>query len=166
MTSAGKLIRSVIPLILCFNISSAFANASLNPSFTSTIFNNLSLAILISVSTFGYNLLIPFIALCILTLPSNLKGLVTTATVSMPSSLAILATIGAAPVPVPPPIPQVINTISAFFCVSVSRKRARIASFDSFAALSPISGIAPHPLPPVIFSPIVTLFDALQCLKS
>ena len=166
LTSAGKFIRSVIPLILCFNISSAFANASLKPSFTSTIFNNLSFEMLIKVSTFGNNLFIPLIALCILTFPSNLKGFVTTATVSIPSSFAILATIGAAPVPVPPPIPQVMKTISAFFWVSVSRSNARIASFDSFAALSPISGRAPQPLPPVIFSPIVTLFAARQCLKS
>ena len=39
--------------------------------------------------------------------PSNLNGLVTTATVSAPSSLARLAMTGAAPVPVPPPSPVV-----------------------------------------------------------
>ena len=45
--------------------------------------------------------------------PSNLKGLVTTAIVSAPSSLARLAITGAAPVPVPPPSPVVTNTMSA-----------------------------------------------------
>ena len=38
-------------------------------------------------------------------LPSKAKGLVTTATVSAPSSLARFATTGAAPLPVPPPRP-------------------------------------------------------------
>ena len=46
-------------------------------------------------------------------LPSIAKGLVTTATVRMPSSLATCATTGAAPVPVPPPMPAVMNTMSA-----------------------------------------------------
>ena len=43
----------------------------------------------------------------------GLKGFVTTATVSMPSSRAICATTGAAPVPVPPPMPAAMNTRSA-----------------------------------------------------
>ncbi len=46
-------------------------------------------------------------------LPSKAKGLVTTATVRMPSSRAISATTGAAPVPVPPPMPAVMNSMSA-----------------------------------------------------
>ena len=45
--------------------------------------------------------------------PSNLNGLVTTAMVSAPSSLARLAMTGAAPVPVPPPRPVVTKTMSA-----------------------------------------------------
>jgi hypothetical protein len=44
--------------------------------------------------------------------PSKPKGLVTTATVRIFSSLAISATMGAPPVPVPPPIPAVMNTMS------------------------------------------------------
>ena len=43
-------------------------------------------------------------------LPSKLKGYVTTPTVRMPLSLESCATTGAAPVPVPPPIPAVMNT--------------------------------------------------------
>ena len=45
--------------------------------------------------------------------PSNWKGLVTTPTVRMPRSRAALAMIGAAPVPVPPPMPAVMNTMCA-----------------------------------------------------
>ena len=44
--------------------------------------------------------------------PSKPKGLVTTPTVRMPASRAISATTGAAPVPVPPPMPAVMNTMS------------------------------------------------------
>ena len=53
-------------------------------------------------------------------LPSNLNGLVTTAIVSAPSSLAKLAMTGAAPVPVPPPRPVVTNTMSAPSSASIS----------------------------------------------
>ena len=53
--------------------------------------------------------------------PSNWNGLVTQATVSAPSSLAIAATTGAAPVPVPPPIPAVMKTMSAPVRVSLEK---------------------------------------------
>ena len=56
---------------------------------------------------------IPSSALLYLFGPSNLKGRVTIPTVSIPSSLDICAIIGAAPVPVPPPIPLVMKAISA-----------------------------------------------------
>ena len=46
-------------------------------------------------------------------LPSNRNGRVTMPTVSAPASRASSAMIGAAPVPVPPPMPQVTNTMSA-----------------------------------------------------
>ena len=45
--------------------------------------------------------------------PSKWNGLVTTPTVRMPISLAQRATTGAAPVPVPPPMPAVTNTMCA-----------------------------------------------------
>src|SRR5437867_12154740 len=48
-------------------------------------------------------------------LPSISKGLVTTATVRMPSSCATCATTGAAPVPVPPPPPTPITLITALW---------------------------------------------------
>ena len=45
--------------------------------------------------------------------PSNMKGLVTTATVKIFKSFAAFAITGAAPVPVPPPMPAVTKTILA-----------------------------------------------------
>ena len=61
---------------------------------------------------FSFKSFIPSSAFFILILPSNPKGLVTTPTVSIPISFAKLSYNGAAPVPVPPPIPAVTNTIS------------------------------------------------------
>ena len=60
-------------------------------------------------ASFNYNGL--YCAVDILRLPSNANGFVTIPTVRMPCSFAISAMIGAEPVPVPPPIPAVINTI-------------------------------------------------------
>ena len=76
-----------------------------------------------------------------------MKGFVTTAIVKIPNSLAILATTGAAPVPVPPPIPAVINTISAPSNASV------ISCWASSAAFSPTEGSPPAPRPAVDFAP-------------
>ncbi|CAB4632263.1 unannotated protein [freshwater metagenome] len=56
---------------------------------------------------------IPSSACAVLLLPSKVKGLVTTPTVNAPKSFATFATIGAPPVPVPPPSPAVTKTISA-----------------------------------------------------
>ena len=81
----------------------------------------------------------------------------------MSISFATPATTGAAPVPVPPPIPAVINTISAPFRDSV------ISFFDSSAAFSPTVGFAPAPRPLVSFSPICSLksaFDSCRVCKS
>ena len=58
--------------------------------------------------------------------------------------------IGAAPVPVPPPIPAVMKTI----CVSAP-KIFLISSMFSMAALRPTSGKAPAPLPLVRLAPKV-----------
>ena len=62
-------------------------------------------------STSDLNSLIPASAKS--SLNSKDIGLVTMATANAPTSLAALATIGAAPVPVPPPMPAAIKTISA-----------------------------------------------------
>ncbi len=67
----------------------------------------------ISVSTEDLSSISPASACFRRLLPSKWKGLVTTATVSAPSDRAMSAMTGAAPVPVPPPIPAVTNTMSA-----------------------------------------------------
>ena len=66
-------------------------------------------------STFSLSLFTPSKELIFLVLPSKLKGRVTMARTKAPFSLAHFATIGAAPVPVPPPSPQAIKTISEPF---------------------------------------------------
>ena len=58
--------------------------------------------------------------------PLTFKGVVTSAIVKMSNSFAILAITGVAPVPVPPPIPAVINNTSGF-----SSKIFVIISFES-----------------------------------
>src|SRR6059036_3816905 len=87
--------------------------------------------------------------------PSNRNGLVQIPMVSAPRSRATCEMIGAAPVPVPPPMPQVTNTRSApcSACSTSSR-------FSSIA-WRPISGLAPAPSPRVSFLPIWTLTSAL-----
>ena len=89
-------------------------------------------------------------------LPSKVKGLVTTATVRAPQSIDAFAMIGAAPVPVPPPMPAVMNTMSASWMLAIT------SSMLSSAAFWPISGFAPAPRPPVIFSPSWILISALH----
>ncbi len=110
--------------------------------------NNLSFGITTKVSTFPFKAATPRSACANRFFPSNVKGLVTTPMVKIPNSLAVAATIGAAPVPVPPPIPAVTNTISAPF------KTSAISARLSSAACVPISGLAPAPKPLVNFSPI------------
>ena len=67
---------------------------------------------------------------------------------------------GAPPVPVPPPIPAVINTIS-----DPSMDLA-ISSYDSIAALWPISGLAPAPKPRVNSTPNWIFFSAEWALRA
>ncbi len=64
-----------------------------------------------SVSTWRCSSSMPSSASRMRRLPSNVKGLVTTPTVRMPCSRAARAITGAAPVPVPPPMPAVMNTM-------------------------------------------------------
>ena len=68
--------------------------------------------------------------------------MVTTPTVSSPIFFAIPATTGAAPVPVPPPIPAVTNTI----LVPSLSSRSSSSMFDS-ASERPTSGLLPAPRP-------------------
>src|SRR5215470_9239931 len=86
--------------------------------------------------------------------PSKWNGLVTTATVRIPRSFANEAMTGAAPVPVPPPRPAVMKTMSA----PVSRRV--ICSGSSSAASRPTSGFEPAPSPCVSFTPSCTFTGA------
>ena len=68
--------------------------------------------------------------------------------------------IGAAPVPVPPPIPAVIKTISD------PSNKSVISSRVSSADLCPTSGLPPAPSPLVSFSPIWTFVSALHLFRA
>ena len=110
---------------------------------------SLSLFITRRVSTFCLKSSKPFSAYSFLNPPSVQKGTVTTPTVNISFSLAIRAITGAAPVPVPPPIPAVINSI-----LVLDSNNSVIRSMLSSAALRPTSGLAPAPNPSVKSSPI------------
>ena len=134
-------------------------SASLNDCFKGKLPINckiLSFDITIVVSAYFFKFSKPFIAFCIRVLPSKVKGLVTMPTTKAFSSLAIFATIGAAPVPVPPPIPAAMKTMSAPLIISL------ISFSDAIAAASPISGLAPAPSPLVKPFPKTSLFSTFE----
>ena len=93
----------------------------------------------------------PFWAWATRFFPSKEKGRVTMPTVSTPMSRAMRATTGAPPVPVPPPMPAVMKTISV-----LASSRSRISSMDSSVAACPISGWLPAPRPLVSSGPSCT----------
>ena len=148
LMSPGIATRSEMPATPNFRTWSAILNASSIDVSSSVISRSLSFATTMRESTYFSISRMPRSAFCRRRGPSNRKGFVTTATVRIPSSRAICATTGAAPVPVPQPIPAVIKSIS------VPRIACAISSLDSSAAFSPILGSAPQPNPLVIFSPI------------
>ena len=88
--------------------------------------------------------------------PSSLNGRVTTATVRMLMLFAMSAITGAAPVPVPPPMPAVMNSMSAPSIISAMRSRS------SIAASRPISGLAPAPRPRVSAVPSCSCSGAVE----
>src|SRR5436853_325719 len=73
--------------------------------------------------------------------PSKVNGRVTIPMVRAPNFLAMEAITGAAPVPVPPPIPAAMNTRSA------SPRAARISAALSVAARIPVAALPPAPRP-------------------
>ncbi len=133
-----------------FSTSSAFWKASANVVFSLAMRNRFWLGMTISVSTCSARLTMPSLAMRIRRWPSNSNGLVTTPTVRMPISLAARAITGAAPVPVPPPMPAVMNSM---WLPSTSERSSSIASS---AAAAPISGREPAPRPSVMVTPICT----------
>ena len=102
LMSPGTVIRSEMPWTACRRTSSAVAKASDSDVVRSTVWRSRSFGIEMSVSTCSRSSLAPSWACICRRRPSKVKGFVTTATVSAPSSLARDARIGAPPVPVPP----------------------------------------------------------------
>ena len=109
---------------------------------------------MIRLSRFSLRCRIPCSAWLLRRRPSNENGRVTMPIVRAPRYFAISATIGAPPVPVPPPFPAVMNTMSAPFSTS------SISSLCASAARRPISGSAPAPSPRVSSRPISSFTSA------
>ncbi len=107
------VIRSEIPCTAWRSTSSAGLKASRMLMFLPARPSRRSFGTTISESTTSLSSSTPVSACSERLLPSRLNGLVTTPTVSAPVSLATSAITGAAPVPVPPPSPAAIKTISA-----------------------------------------------------
>ncbi len=144
----GQVISSAIPCTAPRNTSFAFSNTSSNEVSLPSTGINLSFGMVINESTTPDISLIPISACDIRLVRSKANGLVTTATVRMPISLAIWAITGAAPVPVPPPMPAVTKSMLEPSIASWMRSRS------SRAACLPIPGSAPAPSPLVILEPI------------
>ncbi len=134
---------SAIPFAALLKISFALLKASIAVGSSRYRFWIFSLLMISSESTLSFNSLIPFIACSKRVLPSTKRGEVTIATVNIPISLASVAITGAAPVPVPPPIPAVMNSILVFIASNLSRMRSML----SIAARRPSSGSLPAPRP-------------------
>ena len=139
LISPVKVMTSAMPLAAVQSTSSALAKAfRIVRSLYSS--RSLSLRMMSKVSTASRIASKPSSACCCRRRPSKAKGTVTMPTVRMSRSLAAFAITGAAPVPVPPPIPAVMKTI--FVC---SPSSSTTSSSDSMAALRPTSGREPAP---------------------
>ena len=141
LTKASTLMISAMPPTEFFNTSLANANASSWLASSPNTSNSFSFNTTINESTLASSSARPASALFMRRVPSNSNGLVTTPTVRMPISRATRATTGAAPVPVPPPMPAVTNSIL------VPSKASRIWSSAASAASRPLSGMLPAPKP-------------------
>ena len=108
----------------------------------------------IKVSTAFLSSVIPTSACVARRRPSKPNGRVTTPIVRAPRLRAISATTGEPPVPVPPPSPAVMNTMSAPLRIS------SISSACSRAAFSPTSASDPAPRPRVVSRPMSSLTSA------
>ena len=153
----GTVMMSLMPATPWRRTSSTTRNASTIEVFFWTTSRRRSLGIVISVSTLALSSSEAFSATSLRRLPSKLNGLVTTPIVRAPCSLASSATTGAAPEPVPPPSPAVMNTMSE------STMASAILSRSSSAARWPIDASPPAPRPRVILSPMRILCGASDC---
>ena len=102
-----------MPCTPCSRTSSAILNALSTDVFSFDTVSNRSFGMTMRVSTFSFRRWMPCSACTERRRPSNENGRVTTPMVSAPSAFATSAMTGAAPVPVPPPLPAVMNTMSA-----------------------------------------------------
>ena len=139
----GTVMRSVMPRTPWSRTSSTVLNALTMLVLSFDTVSSRSLGMTMRVSTFSLTIWIPFSACMARRRPSKVNGRVTTPIVSAPSPLAISATTGAPPVPVPPPIPAVMKTMSAPCSAS------SISGRCSSAASRPTSGSLPAPSPRV-----------------
>src|SRR3989454_11877390 len=159
-TMPVTVMREEIPCVAWSSTSSAFLSASWNGIPLPTTASSRSFGTTTMVSTCLRIPAMPMSAWRIRLRPSNRNGLVTMPIVRAPKSRAICAMIGDAPVPVPPPMPQVTKTMSA------PCSECRTSSRFSSMAWRPISGRAPAPRPRVSFFPICTFTSALLLSKA
>jgi len=152
-TRPEDVTSSVIPLTAFVRISSATLNA-VGKGKSGARSRSLSFGITISVSTIPSILSRPSIAFSIRFAPSTVNGNVTTPITRAPCFFAISAMTGAAPVPVPPPSPQVMKTRSEFWSLFL------MSCCCSFAASAPILGFEPAPRPFEISRPIRIFWSA------
>ena len=146
--SPGIVMTSEMAWIPWRSTSSAILKASFTEICWSQRSRRRSLGMTSRVSTLSFSHCKPCLATADRLVPSKAKGLVTTATVRAPVSLISSAMTGAAPVPVPPPMPAAMNTISEpLIC---SRSSSRLSSAEAL----PSSGLPPTPSPLVRLSPM------------
>src|SRR3989441_1216813 len=112
-TMPVTVMREEMPCVACSSTSSARLRASWNGMPFPTTASSRSFGTTTIVSTCLRISAMPMSAWRIRLRPSNRNGLVTIPIVRAPRSRAICAMMGDAPVPVPPPMPQVTNTMSA-----------------------------------------------------
>ena len=122
--------------------------------------NRFWFGMIISVSTSLASSSMPALAERMRRPPSKSNGVVTTPTVKMPCSRAARAITGAAPVPVPPPMPAVTKAICEPCNMST------ISAMVSSAAALPTSGLEPAPRPSVIFEPIWMRRSAFELVSA
>ena len=106
------MIKSEMPWTPWRRTSSATRKASTIEVDLSSTDRSREFGITMSVSTSRASSSTPCSACAPRRAPSNENGFVTMPTVSAPISREMRATMGAAPVPVPPPEPAVMNTMS------------------------------------------------------
>ena len=152
-TRPGTVMMSEIPRTPCLKMSSATLKASVMGRSGSTQSRRRSLGMMMRVSTAERRDSMASMACCLRRRPSKEKGVVTMATVKMPIDLATLATTGAAPEPVPPPMPAVTKTMSE------PATAASMAALLSAAAFCPMAGLPPAPRPRVRAVPSWSLLD-------